>query len=135
MDDTAGSYRAAAPQPRGGVLDRSGARDRAARGRRAVRHRDRHRQGDHEGERHHHVGAVPTMTTRAQKKEPGWRGRLRRRLRGDRGAVTVELVIATPLLLLMLLAIVQFALWSHATHIAQAAASQGLAAARVQNGT
>lgn len=35
----------------------------------------------------------------------------------------------------MLLAIVQFALWSHATHIAQAAASQGLAVARAQNGT
>ncbi|MBB5155920.1 Flp pilus assembly protein TadG [Saccharopolyspora phatthalungensis] len=44
-------------------------------------------------------------------------------------------MIATPLLLIMLLAIVQFALWSHATHIAQAAASQGLAAARVQAGT
>ncbi|MDU0295014.1 TadE/TadG family type IV pilus assembly protein, partial [Saccharothrix longispora] len=56
-------------------------------------------------------------------------------LRGDRGAVDTELVIATPLLLLMLLAIVQFALWSHATHIAQAAASHGLAAARTQNGT
>jgi hypothetical protein len=35
----------------------------------------------------------------------------------------------------MLMAIVQFALWSHATHIAQAAASQGLAVARAQNGT
>jgi hypothetical protein len=43
--------------------------------------------------------------------------------------------MVTPLLLLMLLAIVQFALWSHATHIAQAAASQGLAAARVHGGT
>jgi Flp pilus assembly protein TadG len=47
----------------------------------------------------------------------------------------VELVIATPLLLLMLLSIVQFALWSHATHIAQAAASQGLAATRAQHAT
>ncbi|MCC8245031.1 TadE/TadG family type IV pilus assembly protein [Saccharothrix luteola] len=56
-------------------------------------------------------------------------------MRDERGAVSAELVIATPLLLLMLLAIVQFALWSHATHIAQAAASQGLAAARAQNGT
>ena len=64
----------------------------------------------------------------------GWR-RVRRALRGDRGSVSAELVIATPLLLLMLLAIVQFALWSHATHIAQAAASQGLAVARSQNGT
>jgi Flp pilus assembly protein TadG len=63
------------------------------------------------------------------------RCRVRALLRGDRGAVSVELVIATPLLLVMLLMIVQFALWSHATHIAQAAASQGLAAARVQHGT
>jgi Flp pilus assembly protein TadG len=60
---------------------------------------------------------------------------MRRALREDRGSVSVELVIATPLLLMMLLAIVQFALWSHATHIAQAAASQGLAAARVQGAT
>lgn len=66
---------------------------------------------------------------------PAWCARVRRALRGDRGSVTAELVIVTPLLLLMLLAIVQFALWSHATHIAQAAASQGLAAARVQGGT
>ncbi|MCP2269240.1 TadE-like protein [Actinokineospora diospyrosa] len=65
----------------------------------------------------------------------GWSGRVRRAVRGDRGAVSAELVIATPLLLLMLLAIVQFALWSHATHLAQAAASQGLAVARAQNGT
>ncbi|QFZ18488.1 TadE/TadG family type IV pilus assembly protein [Saccharothrix syringae] len=64
-----------------------------------------------------------------------WARRLRRALRGERGSVSAELVVATPLLLLMLLAIVQFALWSHATHIAQAAASQGLAAARAQNGT
>lgn len=49
--------------------------------------------------------------------------------------MSAELAIATPLLLLILLAIVQFALWSHATHIAQAAAAQGLAAARVQSGT
>lgn len=56
-------------------------------------------------------------------------------LRAERGAVSVELVIATPLLLFLLLAIVQFALWSHATHIAQAAASQGLADARAQGGT
>jgi Flp pilus assembly protein TadG len=70
----------------------------------------------------------------------GWRliklrrTRLGRALHGDRGSVSAELVIATPLLLL-LLTIVQFALWSHATHIAQAAAAQGLAAARVQDAT
>ena len=61
--------------------------------------------------------------------------RLRQALRGDRGSVSAELVIATPLLLVLLLTIVQFALWSHATHIAQAAASQGLAAARMQDAT
>ncbi|QWF81014.1 hypothetical protein HUW46_04439 [Amycolatopsis sp. CA-230715] len=61
--------------------------------------------------------------------------RVRRALRGDQGEATVELVIATPLLLLALLAIIQFALWSHATHVAQAAASQALAAARTQDGT
>ncbi|WP_020663115.1 TadE/TadG family type IV pilus assembly protein [Amycolatopsis benzoatilytica] len=53
----------------------------------------------------------------------------------DRGEATVELVLAAPLLMLALLAIIQFALWSHATHVAQAAASQALAAARTQNGT
>jgi len=63
------------------------------------------------------------------------RRRIRRALAGERGEVTVELVIATPLLLLALLAIVQFALWSHATHIAQAASAEGLAAARTQDGT
>lgn len=56
-------------------------------------------------------------------------------LHSDRGSVSAELVIATPVLLLMLLTIVQFALWSHATHVAQAAASHGLAAARAQGGT
>lgn len=33
------------------------------------------------------------------------------------------------------MAIVQFALWSHATHVAQAAATEGLAATRVHGGT
>jgi Flp pilus assembly protein TadG len=72
---------------------------------------------------------------RATRSPAAGRNRLRRALHGDRGSVSAELVIATPLLLLMVLAIVQFALWSHATHIAQTASSQGLAAARVQNAT
>jgi Flp pilus assembly protein TadG len=49
--------------------------------------------------------------------------------------VSVELVVATPLLLLLLLGIVQFAIWWHANHLAQAAAAQALAAARAQNAT
>ena len=59
---------------------------------------------------------------------------LRRFLRDDRGSATAELAVATPLLLLMLMLIVQFALWSHASHVAQAAAAQGLGAARTVQG-
>jgi Flp pilus assembly protein TadG len=59
-----------------------------------------------------------------------------RRLRKDqRGGGTVELVIATPVLLLLILLIAQFALYMHATHIVQAAASEALSAARVSGGS
>lgn len=44
-------------------------------------------------------------------------------------------MIATPLLLLLILLIAQFALYMHAAHIAQAAASGALSAARVSGGT
>jgi hypothetical protein len=52
----------------------------------------------------------------------------------ERGSASAELVVATPLLLLLILAIVQFALWQHATHVAQTVAQQGLAVGRVQDG-
>jgi Flp pilus assembly protein TadG len=58
-----------------------------------------------------------------------------RSCRAERGAVTAQIVIATPVLLLMILLIVQFAVWSQATHVAQAAAAQGLAAARAAGGS
>jgi hypothetical protein len=45
-------------------------------------------------------------------------------------AVSVELVLATPLLGLLLLLVVQFALWAHAVHLAQAAANGGVQVAR-----
>src|SRR5699024_8754842 len=38
-------------------------------------------------------------------------------------------------LLLLLLVVAQFAVWAHATHVAQTAASQALSAARVQGGS
>jgi Flp pilus assembly protein TadG len=58
------------------------------------------------------------------------------RLRTDqRGAGTAELIIATPLLLLLVLLIAQFALYMHAVHIAQSAASGALSAARVSGGS
>ena len=53
----------------------------------------------------------------------------------DAGGATVELVIATPLLGLLLLLVVQFAVWAHAGHIAQAAANQALQSARLYNAT
>ena len=55
--------------------------------------------------------------------------------RDERGSASAELVVATPLLMLLILGVIQFALWQHATHIAEAAAQQGLAAGRVEGGT
>ena len=46
--------------------------------------------------------------------------------------MAAELVIATPLLLLLILGVIQFALWEHATGVAEAAAQQGLSVARLQ---
>lgn len=50
--------------------------------------------------------------------------------RRDKGSVSVELVLATPLLLLLLMAAVQFAIWQHASHMARAAANDGVQTAR-----
>jgi Flp pilus assembly protein TadG len=55
--------------------------------------------------------------------------------RTDDGAVTAELVVAMPLLMVLLLGVVQFALWQHAGHVAQAAARAGATAARLEGGT
>lgn len=58
-----------------------------------------------------------------------------RLLAGERGSVSAELVVAAPVLLLVMLLCMQFALWSHASQIAQSAASQGLSQLRAQHGT
>ena len=50
--------------------------------------------------------------------------------RRDRGAASVELVLATPLLMVLLMAAVQFAIWQHASHMARAAANEGLQTTR-----
>jgi hypothetical protein len=50
----------------------------------------------------------------------------------ERGSVSAELVVATPLLLLLIMSVVQFAIWEHATHVADAVAQQGLAVGRLQ---
>jgi Flp pilus assembly protein TadG len=62
--------------------------------------------------------------------------RFLRRIRLDqRGSGTAEFTVAAPLLFLMFLLIAQFTLYLHAAHIAQAAAAQGLSAARVSGGS
>src|SRR6266496_4198474 len=80
---------------------------------------------------HHHHGGP---TTREGPSRTSVGSALRRLRKDQRGASTVELVIATPVLLLLILLIAQFALYLHATHIAQAAASEALSAARVSGG-
>lgn len=80
--------------------------------------------------------APPAVTSMAlPRRRRGVRQRIRQVVGEDRGSATAELAVATPLLLLMVMLIVQFAMWSHASHVAQAAAAQGLDAARLPNGT
>jgi len=43
--------------------------------------------------------------------------------------------VATPLLLLLIMSVVQFAIWEHATHVADAVAQQGLSVGRLQGET
>lgn len=63
---------------------------------------------------------------------PARQGRRRGRAGwGQRSVGAAEIVIVTPTLLLLILAVIQFALAEQAEHVAQAAASQALAAARV----
>jgi Flp pilus assembly protein TadG len=69
---------------------------------------------------------TPTRRTPAPEQPPRPR---------DGGAASAEMVIATPLLMLIILLAVQFGIWAHATHIAQATAAEALAAARVRGGT
>ena len=58
-----------------------------------------------------------------------------RRLRNDRGEATTQLVILTPILVLLVFLAVQAALYFHAANVASAAAAQGAAAgSRVDSG-
>ena len=61
--------------------------------------------------------------------------RLGRRRAADRGSAAVELVLLTPLLMVCVLVVVQFALWQHARHVLLAAAQEGARAARAQGAT
>jgi hypothetical protein len=57
------------------------------------------------------------------------------RSRDERGDATTETVIAVPLLILFILATMQFVLWGHAGAVAQAAAAEGARAARIDGGS
>lgn len=60
---------------------------------------------------------------------------MRRRLRAEDGDAVTETVIVVPVLLLLIMAVVQFGLWYHAEHVVQAAAQEGVRAARALDGT
>ena len=55
--------------------------------------------------------------------------------RRERGGATVELVLSVPVLLLLIMLVVQLGLFWHANHVAQAAAQEGVRAARVVDGS
>ena len=55
-----------------------------------------------------------------------------RSLRDEGGDATVEAVLAVPVLLLLITVVIQFGLYYHAAHTAEAAAQEGARAARVE---
>ena len=57
------------------------------------------------------------------------------RLEGDRGSAATEAVLITPVLLFLILVVIQFGLWYHAQHVAQAAAQEGVRTARAEGST
>ncbi|MDQ3643441.1 MAG: pilus assembly protein [Actinomycetota bacterium] len=54
---------------------------------------------------------------------------------GESGEATTEAVLVVPVLMLLIVLVLQFGLWYHAEHVAQAAAQEGVRAARVEGGT
>jgi Flp pilus assembly protein TadG len=57
------------------------------------------------------------------------------RPRGQSGIATTEAVLVTPVLLFLVMLVIQFGLWFHAQHVAQAAAEEGARAARSASGS
>jgi Flp pilus assembly protein TadG len=54
---------------------------------------------------------------------------------GERGEGSLEVVLVMPVLILLIASVIQFALWSHATHVAVAAAQEGAEQARLDGAT
>ena len=57
------------------------------------------------------------------------------RRRSERGEATTEMVLAVPVLMLLILIVIQFGLWYHASHVAESAAQEGARAARLHDAT
>lgn len=57
---------------------------------------------------------------------------VRRRLSGERGAASVELAVTFPVVLLLVMTLIQAALWFHARSVALGAAQEGAREGRVQ---
>ena len=53
----------------------------------------------------------------------------------ERGAASTQLVLVTPVLILMVMLTIQFGLWYHGSHVAIAAAQEGARAARLEGGS
>jgi Flp pilus assembly protein TadG len=60
---------------------------------------------------------------------------MKRARRDERGDAAVEAVLITPVLLFLIMIVIQFGLWYHASHVAEAAAQEGTSAARVEGAT
>ncbi len=54
---------------------------------------------------------------------------------GESGAGSLEVVLTMPALILLITAVVQFALWSHGRHVALAAAQEAAEMARIDGGS
>ena len=75
------------------------------------------------------------LVSRSRSKVDPGRRRVGRSLgRTDEGSSVVEAVVVVPLLMLVLMVIVQFCLWMHATQVAQTAAAEGDLVARSVGG-
>jgi len=75
----------------------------------------------------------PVPTRHRPPTDPG--GAAPGRWRGALGSASTELVIVTPLLLVLVLASVHVGLWFHARHIVDAAAQEGARSARAVGAT
>lgn len=55
--------------------------------------------------------------------------------RSERGSASAQVVLTTPVLVLALMLVFQFALYQHASHVVTAAAQHGAAAAQTERGS